>query len=212
MQKNEIIKRLEGKHRKATLEMISKLKLIKMLPNDLTKEPTISNIDNKTKVLGVFAWVSFSRPYSHEKTGYKPWEIFEKFERDGWEIVPATLCKWNGYRPSPEPGTNIPDDKGHGYTLTKKWDIGHTWLDLGMVKHPRTQARCYLCKFGRIIQLSVELQSYNVYRTQFNEEMLRHPKSHKEAAYYQDHIQKDMKPSEFIRKITEVKDQEDVPF
>lgn len=95
------------------------------LPPELPN-PTISN-ESETAFFGKPGlWLSFHRDYGEIWSG--SW-VLSELEKAGFVPIPSTLCKWDNYRPSTEPGqqSDIPE-KGKGcfgrpYTLTDSWPL-----------------------------------------------------------------------------------------
>ena len=109
--------------------------------------PTVSNETDAG------AWISWHRPYSHDPA-YDSSAVLGALEAAGWEPLAATLCRWDDYRPSPEPGhqEDIPDTK-HRYTLTDTWPIAPLWIVLN--QHTGTEAVSFYRQEGRVYRVRV---------------------------------------------------------
>lgn len=95
------------------------------LPEHLPN-PTISNESETAFFNQAGAWLSFHRDYCETWAG--SW-ILAELEKAGFVPIPATLCKWDNYRPTTEPGAQleIPETGkgcfGRPYTLTESWPL-----------------------------------------------------------------------------------------
>jgi hypothetical protein len=109
--------------------------IIAMLPDDLPKAPTISNVHAEAHCLEPCAWLGFSGPSYDPDNKWNPVAVLESLERAGWKQMPASLCQWDDYRRSPEFGLceAIPDKKpggfsGRAYELKDVSPIAPLWI------------------------------------------------------------------------------------
>ncbi len=104
--------------------------ILKILPDDLPQCPTISNATANPGTCDVHGWLSFNAPsWGDDRENYSAVAILRILEAAGWQQLPATLCRWDNYRPSPAPGVSkdIPNERGR-YKLHTVWQIAPLWF------------------------------------------------------------------------------------
>jgi hypothetical protein len=124
---------------------------------ELPKEmecPTLSNLRTDDRVNG---WVSFSH--------YRPtceWVYEQLTILSRWFILPATLVKWDNYRPSPFSALydHVPATDGR-YHNTDMWPILPYWIRFN--NHTPAAELEYFVRTvsGRIIKVTIDLPSFN---------------------------------------------------
>lgn len=143
---------LDGLHEeltKVTRRVEIKGRILAALPGNLPA-PTISNED--TQFFGApGAWLSWRASYGDTMTGA---EILAALEADGFAPLPVTVCKWDDYRATPEPGAleAIPETKGR-YTLADATIVAPLWIEPN--QHTGTEARAYYTKGGAVYKVTV---------------------------------------------------------
>jgi hypothetical protein len=118
--------RIEAESAKLAIEE----SVLGMLPDALPVCPVISNLKASPEPTEPHGWLSFGCPsYGNERDAYSPVGILKTLEDAGWQLLPATLCRWDSYRPSACMGLqrDIPDTKGR-YKLTETWPIAPLWF------------------------------------------------------------------------------------
>lgn len=114
--------------------------------------PLISNESARAFFDQPGAWLTWSAPFYGENfTGA---DILRGLEAAGFTPMPATLCKWDDYRPHTEPGRldDIPEKKGR-YTLTDATPIAPLWIEVN--GHTGPEARAYYRAGDRVYKVSV---------------------------------------------------------
>jgi hypothetical protein len=160
------IEELKERHAQEERKLVAELAILELLPDDLPNKPTISNIRHEPKGDDVHAWMSFRGPAYDPGGKYDPVALLESLERAGFELVPATLCKWAGWRRSTWPGLmeDVPPQKGglsgSGDELSDADPIAPVWLEPS--QHTQTEARMYLRKGGKLFKVSVDVGGIGV--------------------------------------------------
>lgn len=157
------LQELRERQKRERKEMRAELAIVAALPPGIPR-PTISNIQLKDDPRndGVFAWLSWSIPYEHQRNGIA-WSlgVFQALESISAQPVQATLCKWDNYRPSVSPGgqNDHPSEKpdwGHRTKkLTDSWPIAPLWVS--PCQHTGNEARCFYRIDGKIFKVSVDI-------------------------------------------------------
>lgn len=149
---------LEAKRERFEQQQAAERAILEALPDDLPA-PTISN--TRCNFFGTpGAFLSWHAPYFGE-TGPSGSEILATLEAHGFEPLPATLCRWDYYRPNPEPGAaeDIPETKRPMpallYTLQDATPIAPLWIIPFQHGHGDPKARAYYRHAGRIYQVTV---------------------------------------------------------
>ena len=143
--------KLATDYAKAQRRIEIKGRVLGVLPETLPA-PTISNEDSKFfDAPGV--WLSWRSRYRHEDQ-IPGSAILAALEANGFEPLPVTVCKWDSWRATPEPGDleAIPEAKGR-YTLTDVTIVAPVWLEPR--QHCEPEARAYYRKEGTIYKVSV---------------------------------------------------------
>lgn len=149
---------LEAERERFEQQQAAERAILEALPADLPA-PTISN--TRCNFFGIpGAHLSWGAPYFGE-TGPSGSEILATLEAIGFEPLPATLCRWDDYRPYPEPGAveDIPEKKRPApawrYTLTDATPIAPLWVIPRQHGHGGPDARAYYRHGGRIYLVKV---------------------------------------------------------
>ena len=98
------------------------------------------------------AWVSFYRHYGED---WRSSDVLAQFEAGGFQPLAVTLCKWDNYRMTAEPGAQdeLPDTKGR-YKLTDSVPLAPLWVV--PEQHTGTHSSCYYrSPAGLILKVAV---------------------------------------------------------
>ena len=125
---SEAIEAIENpKPDKSHLEL--EIEILRSIPGDIIC-PSVSNLSEKPDSTGC-GWLSWSK-YGFRSVDAV--EILTALEDAGWRLLPATLAKWDHYRPSVSMGwiEDLPERKREGrygnYALTDSWEIMPVWI------------------------------------------------------------------------------------
>lgn len=156
------LEELKAKHAKELAEAQAEESIYAMLPEDIAKGPTISNLRAEPPATEPHGWLKFSSPSYDPENTWNPVAVLESLERAGWTAVPATLCKWDDYRRSAYPGLSesIPETKrgsfGHTDKLTDSEPIAPLWIE--PQQYGRPEAKLFMrAPDGRLFRVLVDI-------------------------------------------------------
>jgi hypothetical protein len=134
--KADILDEMKARHARELAEATAEQRICEMLPESIGKAPTISNHKTPDEMGRVpAAWLGFRAPSYDPKQIYNPIALVESLEGAGWKLVPATLVRWDNYRPTVEPGlqNDQPSTKQVGRAMTYEfrdsWPIAPVWIE-----------------------------------------------------------------------------------
>jgi hypothetical protein len=121
------MEQLKKKHESEIARLTLEMELVGNLPT----LPIVSNHNSRFLAdKDVVAWFSFSSTLHKQDGEYNPVKLLEQLEAEGWEIIPASLVKWDDYRAAFEPGL-VGDIKLRGTykKITSKEPILPYWFE-----------------------------------------------------------------------------------